>query len=553
MTGHPRRNARFVLAFCLGACGLVFALGGAARLSGHEVWDDGLMFSRYAENLAEFGEVTWNPPESSGTVEPTWGITSLGHLAVVVSIRAVLSPLGGDALSWAVVSSWLAGWVFLALILWAAPRHSEDSGEGSGPWLMAWTGLCLAAGFRSVGAHFGTGMDTMTALAWLTGFLVSARSLERRPGRDVGPPAALALVSLTAALTFFVRPDAALFPACVLGTLVIFGPARRRASAAVLGAAAVGGALWLLARGYFGTWLPLPFYVKSGGQHYGDAFAAEYAGVAPRELGLFAAAFALPFVAVLLDAASAPKRWWRETTAVEKGLAGSVVLFVAYHLTQVAPIMGGSQRFYQPMLPALLWLSWGSVLRLGERFRSHRPALAIGGLLMVVLLGHSLVIEGSRLRAALDRESWPTLALETAYRQRATHYWPALDVVVELSPATQIAATEVGLPGAMNPHKVVVDLAGLHDPEFALQGFSADRVFTRRDGSLRRPDILYLPHPHYETMLRDLLHHPVLEAEYRVWEASELASVLGVAVRRSSPAEEPMATALDEMAKASLK
>lgn len=547
------RLQRLILPAALAASCLVFVLGAVARLSGFEVWDDGLMFARYAENLAQEGQVAWNPAGFGG--EPTWGLTSLGHLAVVSTVRWALGPFGGDALSWAVVSSWLMGWVFLVLILYAARRRDDRTRIG----LVAWTAVCLAVGFVSVGRHFGTGMDTMTALVWLTLVLVLAREVERpkEASSSAGVTGGLAVV---AGLTFFVRPDAMLFPAAVLAALLIFGPDRRRALMAAAGAAAVLGVVWLATRAAFGTWLPLPFYAKSdAGSHYGAAFSAHYEGVAAAELGLFAVAFWLPILAVGLDIALSPRRWWRESPAVDRGLLAAVIVFAGFHLTQVAPIMGGGQRFYQPLLPALLWLSWSSLPRLRERFvgASDGPSprqtqlLVTAALVVAICLGLSVEEEARRLRTALSSDSWPALSLQAAYEQRASRYWPVLDAVSGLPPSTLIAATEVGLPGAMNPSKVIVDLAGLHDPDFALRDFSADRVFEYRDGASRRPDVLYLPHPHYESMLRELTQHPIFREEYRVWSAAELDSVLGVAVLRGSLAEEALSDELDAMARAS--
>ena len=438
MTARLRRRIAWL---ALATSCLVFGLGAAARLSGFEVWDDGLMFSRYAENLARDGQIAWNPAEFGG--EPTWGLTSLGHLVVVSAFRWALGPFGGDALSWAVVSSWLMGWAFLVLILGAAWSHHSgkddaDDDRSSRLGLVAWTAVCLAVGFWSVGAHFGTGMDTMIAQVWLTAFLMLARDLERQPST-----ATAVWTAVWAALTFFFRPDAMLFPAAVLAALVVFGRDRRRALAASAGAAALLTALWLAVRAYFGTWLPLPFYAKSGGgSHYGNAFATHYEGVAGAELGLFLVAFWIPIVAVALDLLVQPRRWWRDAAAVDKGLLAAVVVFGGFHLTQVAPIMGGGQRFYQPMLPALLWLSWSSLPRLRERFaggprgpgerRTH--LLFAAGLVVAVSLGLSLQEELGRLRATLAREPWPTLHLQTAYEQRASRYWPALDLVAELPP-----------------------------------------------------------------------------------------------------------------------
>ncbi|WP_437649350.1 hypothetical protein [Sorangium sp. So ce362] len=82
-------------------------------------------------------------------------------------------------------------------------------------------------------------------------------------------------------------------------------------------------------------------------------------------------------------------------------------------------------------------------------------------------------------------------------------YWFAIDRVSTLPDDLVMATTEVGMLGAMNLEKTIVDLAGLNDRRFALEPFSADRLF-----EAYKPDLIYMPHPHYVKMIDDLGAHP---------------------------------------------
>ena len=68
----------------LGCCGVV-ALNVLWHFSAFYAWDDAYMFTRYADNLLATGKATWNPGG-----EPTYGLTSVLYLAVVVPFHLLL-------------------------------------------------------------------------------------------------------------------------------------------------------------------------------------------------------------------------------------------------------------------------------------------------------------------------------------------------------------------------------------------------------------------------------------------------------------------------------
>ena len=115
------------------------------------------------------------------------------------------------------------------------------------------------------------------------------------------------------------------------------------------------------------------------------------------------------------------------------------------------------------------------------------------------------------------------------YRKKWTRAWVCLDRFALLRDDLVIAASEVGLPCAMNPHKVIVDLAGLNERDFAHRGFSADMLFGRY-----RPDVIYMPHGHYRDMREQIGTHPDFAAGYDYFPGSVLMTGMGLAIRRDS-------------------
>jgi hypothetical protein len=87
--------------------------------------------------------------------------------------------------------------------------------------------------------------------------------------------------------------------------------------------------------------------------------------------------------------------------------------------------------------------------------------------------------------------------------------------------------TEHGLVAARAPAAVIIDVLGLHDRWFARHGFSAAELFRRR------PDLIWMPHPDYTQMIRDILDSDELWRDYDFYPD---AFTFGVALRRDGEA-----------------
>ena len=124
---------------------------------------------------------------------------------------------------------------------------------------------------------------------------------------------------------------------------------------------------------------------------------------------------------------------------------------------------------------------------------------------------------------------------------QSARFWYALEQISALPDDIVIATTEVGHPAALNPRKTIVDIAGLNEPGFALDGFSADRLF-----DVLVPDVLYMPHPDYAPIVAQIRAHPTFASGYREFTADDLDAYMGIAVRRNSTHYEELCRAIEQ-------
>lgn len=493
----------------------------AARCTGDVTWDDAHMFGRYAENLLHHGTLAWNPGGP-----PTYGLTSLLFLLLVAPLRAALPGLPGLATA---LGSLLPA---LAFALVGVPVLVRRGSPARGPFaavVALGLALLLVRPESPFFEHAGSGMDTTFDLLFVAGYLVVARATFDAPtrGRAV-------LLGLLGAASFGVRPDLLLFAGLVPFALATADDARRRAGLVSLGVTGLGlAAVLALTTRTFGSTLPLPFHAKATGLYRSPALVARYRGAGLRELTGFLEAFAPACVVVALDVASGARTWLLARRRLELSLLVASVVYAGFYAAFVMPIMGHFQRFYLPLVPPLFVLAASSAVelrrRLGARGAPARPtslALAAGVLLTGLALP-SVALGAREVADAHRRGALGDFDLGWAYRQRHAAYWYCLDHVAALPDDLVIASTEVGLPGALAPGKTVVDLAGLNDRDFALAPFSAARLFEKV-----RPDLIYLPHPDYDAMIRELDASPTLAEHYDVVPAERLRTTFGVALDR---------------------
>lgn len=518
----------------LGAALGVFALavGMLARLltlgDWPRTWDDSFMFVRYADNLRLHGVLAWNPGAA-----PAYGLTSVLYVAVVLPVRLVVSsPVLAIMLSSAI--SGAAALILLLALLRGHTQTGDPVARAAGVALVIGT---LVAAREMILAHVLSGMDTLFAMAYLAAYFLLVRRAAAQPTRN-----RLIVAGVWGGLAFFVRPDLLLFAALIPLAMLVLGPDRRAAIVLLIVSGGVVGVELLLARLAFGTWLPLPFYLKSASHIYGPYFESLYVQRPWEELQRFLGAYWPLIVPIGLAVMAGPRAWWRETDAIDKGMLVAALLFVLYYLFFVMQIMPYEARFYHPALPALAYLGARATAHLIERGRAwidsesgRRTAGILAGgaalLLLFGIAGTALAGELVALQRAAGDFDPAIYDPAEVYRRTGYHnYWYALDEFSALPEELTMATTEVGLPAALNPRRQIVDLSGLNEASIALHGFDADRILTDY-----RPDLVYMPNPDYNEIINSLTRSAVFNAEYELFAAQDLEAVMAVALRRASP------------------
>lgn len=466
-------------------------------------FDDAYMFVRYANNLLAGHGLAWNPGEP-----PVHGATSLLHVLVVAALRG-LAP-GLDDARLLLAASGGAAVLLLGAVGLAVARFA-------GRPLLAPVAMAALGASDAFVFHAQSGMDTQLAALAVAGVAAAALWLAEAPGTARALVAALA-----AELAVLARPDAALYALLVPA----LAAPRRRALRPFAAALAILGAADLAARRLLlGTALPLGFFVKRPGA-YGD-FGGEHFWNPYLFLEVFLVAVA-PFALVL------PLATTRRTARAVAALVGPVVPTFAV-LAGLNQIMGHLGRFYFPAAPLLaLGAAIALARRLEEPLAPRALAVRAAAAALAIGLGHLALDAAATRYAAGAREPAPP---PVTWRLPAREPLPELDswraservaaLLRDAPPGTRVALTEHGLVGARAPRAVLIDVIGLHDRRFALGGFELAELWRRA------PDLIWLPHPDYGRMLRDLYASDALWAGYRVYPE---AFTFGLAVRRDAPA-----------------
>jgi hypothetical protein len=507
-------------------CVLVMILGILSQSSAGFVLDDAYMFVRYADNFIENGLLSWNPGGA-----PVYGLTSILFLAIVIPVRLVLP---GDPSLAASVSSQLSGLVFVYLMLLLMLRIAHT--QGVKPTLLILLAIfSLANGIHSVASHFVSGMDTMFVMAYLAAYVLLALRFEEHPHTE-----SAVWLGVVGGCAFLARPDMLVF---TLG-LPLSGYFLHRRSLvgklfgiALLVTISVVLIQILWAWSYFGYPLPLSFLTK-GMDSYGSFMNHQYRLVPYTEFLKYFVSYWFLFAIIGADLAINTRFWRSRESLLETGILLSVIVFFVYYLFFVLQVMYRPQRFYYPTLPVLVFLSARGGLRLVRRLpASIRDGLSSSPkivrwlslvLLAGVLLGPSMAVSKALFRKVRSGHLLHYDLLMN-YRDRFSDFWVGLEHVSTLPNDLIIATTEVGRVAALNPHKQIVDLAGLNDPEIARRGFSSHYLLNER-----KPDLIYMPHPHYRERIENIISHRGFEAGYSYFTGASLGSIMGVAIRSDS-------------------
>jgi hypothetical protein len=487
-------------------------------------FDDAYMFYRYAIHIRQGLGMTWNLDgvHTYGETSPLWGFAVLFLSYLPMSMSNVL-----------IFGSWLCSLGAIIALAWATARNARSAYLSS-----TWRALPITAIlfflFHMFRVNAFTGMETMLGAllcAVYVGLVLGWAEGGIRPQ----------YAGLTGVLIFLVRPEAAiavvLMPALAYALLP---GTTRKGVATLLSVFLLGFVLDLIiCKLYFGTPLPLSYYMKTR-----QGYEGYHTSWAPARMTFVMLWSCWPYLCLL--AVFTRGRDLRRTAVC---LLPAAAVFA--YLSTVTQIMGMDARYYVPYLP---FIAVPALLSLDRRLAGSAPhekpfrfflraaivAGAAAAVFAVLLVVKHPMIKLQAFGAAIDRRlehreiAYDPVHFEVAAaRPLPARYWfTELEgignvLVKPLPKGSTVAASEVGLLGALAPDVNVIDLAGLNDPQIALHGFSLDALLARK------PDIIWMPHTDYTYQRGLILGNPELLRQYDVFAG---AFAYGMALRKDSPA-----------------
>lgn len=500
---------------------------GLAALTGHTFFDDSMMFYRYANHMRQSHVIAWNPGGP-----PVFGVTSIPWLLVVWAGSFFIADPSRLLVSLSCATGLVALW--LASVIIRCNSRCALFSRTSYVFPILGIPLLLNVHFS---VSFANGMETMLGL--LANLLFAACVLRFARLSDTPTALLLAAAGTFAVLT---RPETVV---CVILTPMLAWyllPPLPRPRLPLL---VYGGSLALLLGSdllfntfYFRSAVPLSFYIKA--VHGYEGYALYLNPFAYTMLF-----FGMSLFPLLGIVSFAQRRDWPMLAVFGIPLGLTLLYFFT-----VVQIMGIGARYYVPFLP-FIFLPAAQVVdaAMADRSRGRMSGVRLAGIALTLLVSvdqFSDHISGplgtivARRRLAYAS---PTFVTEADVRLAYLGNWwnmclPVARIAQRLPPGSTIAASEVGLLGALAPETKVLDLAGLNDARIARKGFSMDYVLAEK------PALIWFPHSDYTRMYGVFSSDPRLLERYVVYTG---AFDLGLAVRRDLPKDSPVILALKQV------
>ena len=503
----PARLAKLRTAWIVLSYAGLLAAAFVSNLS-RGLWEDGYFVIRFARNFWHHGCFAWN--ESDG---PVYGMTSQTLQLLGTALYALDASHVVILLHAALTAAALAT---LFTIGWTLKRH--------GAFPIGLIPAALALSLPLLLELLTSGLETTLAL-WVVALTIVV-TLELVDGHC--RPTHAALASL---LVYWTRPDAILVPLVALGFLGLRHKRRILTTYALIGLGLT--ASWTLFYFYYGTALPLPFYIKTHG--ISAQTASHLAIFAPEKTknALQAGFLTLPFFYVALHARS------RRTLA----LLASGLALAGYHYVATIETMGHHSRFYLPALvPIWIAAALAYPAYLARRWLPATIAALFGYALAAYVLtkldaAHriDLMLDHTRylpylagcacMLLAPRAKTWIAAALVGAsfwaaaifdYEFHGLRIEPDREILLHQIaprrvfrglarlrarvPVHVLFHTDMGAPGVLFPDARVVDLDGLLNAEITLHGARFEDLCTRD-----RPEAIFLPNETYRELRHTVL------------------------------------------------
>jgi hypothetical protein len=496
------------------------------------LWEDGYFVKRFAYNFWHHGTFSWNVSDG-----PIYGMTSQTLQLVGVLVYALAPEHLVLGLKLVLYASLVATLIVLGKIVQHAAFVQRDASSacfGAAGLVPCAVGLSASLIVQVIL------MGLETVLGLLAVALAILAILRWRGTRSDSIAVVLATLGV-----YVTRPDAILVPGVLLAGQCFFSWRARRAHAGSSepGMRAVVTTMLAIAAGlalllgafhlYYGTPLPLPFYIKTHGLSVQTSAHIEIFALEKIKNATSAAFFTAPFLFV---AAHSRRRFVYL-------LLASGLTFASYHYFATIETMGYLSRFYLPAFVPVLaaagiayedylarrrwpvsvafYIAWlGAFWWLKQLDETHKiPHMLARSLDVPVLLAVGVTLLAPRrwpaARAALvalcltigTALTYPLPKLEllddetillAQIRPRAT--FRGLEQLRRTLAPSVVFHTDMGAPGVLLPEARVVDLDGLLNEDITLRGASFEQLC-----EADQPDAVFVPNFTYPELRQEVL------------------------------------------------
>ncbi len=496
-------------------------------LTAHTFFDDSMMFYRYAIHMHQSHVIAWNPGGP-----PVFGVTSIPWLLLVWGGRFFIADPSRLLVSLSCATGLLA--FLLASVI--ISRNSRSGLLSRASYVFPILGIPLLLNVH-FSLSFANGMETMLGLLANVLFVACVLRFARLPDTPIS-----FLLAAAGAFAVLTRPETVV---CVILTPVLAWYLLVPRSRPRLPIFLYSGSLALLLGAdllfnvlYFRSALPLSFYIKAVHGYEGYALYLNPFAYTT----LFFGMSLFPLLAIVSFAQ-------RRDLPMLAVFGIPLGLTLLYFLT-VVQIMGLGARYYVPFLP-FVFLPAAHVIDAAMRDRSRGclSGVRLVGIAITLIVSvdqFSDHISGPLGTIVASRKlvyASPTFVTEADVRLAYLGNWwnmclPVARIAKRLPPGSTIAASEVGLLGALAPETTVLDMAGLNDPQIARNGFSMDYVLAAK------PALIWLPHSDYTRIYGIFSSDPRLLERYVLYAG---AFDFGLAVRRDLPPDSPVVLAVKQV------
>ncbi len=478
----------------------IFALGLFAIFSwsyiGETTFDDAFMFIRYANNFLSGYGFSWNKEAL-----PTYGCTSLLYLFFITFLKWLLPYSAAQILTGASLFFTILSFIILVILSRLLFSESKNS-----HFLISIMPISLIFLSSIYAFHSTTGMETTMAFCINVIFILFSHLYSRNEIKQYW------IASLFFGyLSYLARPDNGiyfiLFP-CLLWHLQKIP--KKQIAKYICASMIIVFADAFIKNYYFGSIVPLSFYVKKSGFYIGYSELNAW-NPAVYLLDFLQAVF--PY-AILTIAAINKDNYQR-----------IFILFLPVILTfiyfwQTPQIMGFGARFLFPSIPFCLFIGIYSFKQIGFENLNHIGFLKIRAVFVFTLLifCFSTNIQWKMGELWLKTRSKPQISNFKSLYKNGTSEIPILErwagltlfsqFLTDLNEKITLCATEYGYVGALNPEIKIIDPLGLHNTSAAKNGFSYDLI------SSGFPDLIQLPHEHYTLMNYKILSNKEFQENY---------------------------------------